>query len=162
MTANPSSCQRRLRIVEGRLQGQLLRQVCWHWSLFLLISATLTLSLGLLTADPTTPFSNRLLQVAATQMLPFFVLLTLLPYFLVNTIRLSNRFAGPVRRLRNALEDLAYRNQARPLVFRDGDFWGSAADAYNAVVEQHQQMQDKIDDLEAELERQRESQPQMT
>lgn len=162
MPTNPSSCQRRLRIVEGRLQGQLLRQVCWHWSLFLLISVTLTLGLGFLTADPTITFTNRLLQVAATQMLPFLVLLALLPYFLVDTVRLSNRFAGPVRRLRNALEDLAYHNQAQPLVFRDGDFWVSTANAYNAVAEQHQQMQDKIDDLEKELERQRESQPQMT
>lgn len=160
MNANPATCQRRLRIVEGRLQGQLLRQVCWHWSLFLIISSTLTLSLGLLTAEPTGTFTNRLLQVASTQMLPFLVLLTLLPYFLVDTVRLSNRFAGPVRRLRNALEDLAYRNRTHQLVFRDGDFWVTTADAYNAVVEHHQQMQEKIDQLEAELELQRVQQPQ--
>ena len=151
-----ATCQRRLRIVEGRLQGQLLRQVCWHWSLFLLIAATLTIGLGLLTSDPQTSLSNQLWQIGTTHMLPFLVLLTLLPYFLVDTVRLSNRFAGPVRRLRTGLEDLAQREQVQPMVFRDGDFWVSTAVAYNAVAEQQQAMKNKIKQLEAELERVRE------
>lgn len=153
MNKPTANCQRRLRIVEGRLQGQLLRRVCWHWSLFLLVAATLTAGLGLLTSDPQIPLSNRLWQMGTTHMLPFLVLLTLLPYFLVDTVRLSNRFAGPVRRLRTGLEDLAYRNQAQPLVFRDGDFWVSTAVAYNAVVERQQAMQNRINQLEVELER---------
>jgi len=161
MTANPSNCQRRLRIVEGRLQGQLLRQVCWHWSLFLLLSFTLTVSLGFLAADPNVTFTHRLLDVVSANILPFLVLLTLLPYFLVNTVRLSNRFAGPVRRLRRALEELAFRDQTHPLVFRDNDFWVSTANAYNAAAERHQQLLDKVQALEAELERERQRQPHL-
>lgn len=151
-----ATCQRRLRIVDGRLQGQLLRQVCWHWSLFLLIAATLTVGLGLLTSDPHRSLSNQLWQIGATHMLPFLVLLTLLPYFLVDTVRLSNRFAGPVRRLRTGLEALADRDQVSPLVFREGDFWVSTAVAYNAVAERQQAMQTRIKQLEAELEQVRE------
>jgi hypothetical protein len=144
-------CQRGTRIVEGKVQGELLRRVCLHWSLFFLLSLSLTVGLNILTSDPNVPLMNQVVNVLALNFWPFLVLVALLPYFLVDTVRLSSSFAGPIVRLRRSLESLAQRGDTTPLAFREGDFWVSAADAYNAVVDRQMRLQDRIEELEAQL-----------
>lgn len=144
-------CQRGLRLVETKIQGELLRRVCFHWTLFLILSVGLTIGLHVLTNDPSVPLANQVGQMAVTNFWPFLALVALLPYFLVDTVRLSSNFAGPVVRLRRAMENLAQRGDTQPLVFRDGDFWLSTADAYNAVLDRHMQLQERVKALEAEL-----------
>lgn len=144
-------CQRGLRLVETKIQGELLRRVCFHWTLFLILSVGLTIGLHVLSNDPSVPLANQVWQMAITNFWPFLALVALLPYFLVDTVRLSSSFAGPVVRLRRAMENLAQRGNTQPLVFREGDFWLSTADAYNAVVDRQMQLQERIATLEAEL-----------
>ncbi|MBL8889020.1 MAG: hypothetical protein JNL67_03520 [Planctomycetaceae bacterium] len=146
-----NKCQRRLRLVEVKIQGQLLRRICLHWTLFLLLSVGLTVGLHVLTNDPSVPMANQIMRMAANNFWPFLVLVALLPCFLVDTVRLSSNFSGPIVRLRRSMEGLAQRNDTQPLAFRDGDFWQSTADAYNAVVDRQMQMQERINELEAEL-----------
>lgn len=146
-----NKCQRRIRLVEVKVQGQLLRRICLHWTLFLLLSVGLTIGLHVLTNDPSIPLATQIWKMAANNFWPFLALVALLPYFLVDTVRLSSNFSGPIVRMRKAMEGLAQRNDTQPLTFRDGDFWQSTADAYNAVVDRQMQMQERIDELEAEL-----------
>jgi hypothetical protein len=49
-------------------------------------------------------------------------------------LRLSNRFVGPVGRLRKGLKDLASGNRTEPLLFRDDDFWRDMAGDFNEVA----------------------------
>ncbi len=154
-----SKCQRGLRLVEGKIQGELLRRVCMHWSLFLLLSVGLTIGLHVLTNDPSVPLANQVWQMAASNFWPFLALVALLPYFLVDTVRLSSNFAGPIVRLRRAMESLAQTGDTRPLTFREGDFWQSTADAYNAVLDRHMQLHERIANLEAALERYQANEP---
>ena len=50
--------------------------------------------------------------------------LVLLPIVVVDIIRLSNRFsAGPMVRMRRAMQNLAKGERVPPLQFRDNDFW---------------------------------------
>ena len=144
-------CQRGLRMVEQKIQGALLRRICFHWSLYLVLAVGLTVGLHVLTSNPRVPLANQLWQMTANNVWPFLALVAVLPYFLLDTVRLSSSFAGPVVRLRRAMEGLAQRGDTKPLLFRDGDFWGSTADAYNAVVDRHMHLQERIAVLEAEL-----------
>jgi nitrogen fixation/metabolism regulation signal transduction histidine kinase len=66
---------------------------------------------------------------------PFLVvLLFLLPVFVVDTVKLSHRFAGPIYNLRRAMREVAQGKPPRKLKFRDNDFWQGLSDDYNAML----------------------------
>jgi hypothetical protein len=52
----------------------------------------------------------------------------------VDTLRLTNRFVGPIYSLRRALREAAEGNVSRPLQFRDDDFWRDVADDFNRAL----------------------------
>jgi hypothetical protein len=56
-----------------------------------------------------------------------------LPFLLLDVLRLSHRFAGPMYRLKNALRDVADGKSVPPIQFREGDFWCEMADQFNRV-----------------------------
>ena len=60
--------------------------------------------------------------------------LMLLPVVLLDVIRVSNRFVGPVKRLRQGLADVADGRPAQPLNFRDSDFWCDLANNFNRAA----------------------------
>jgi hypothetical protein len=47
---------------------------------------------------------------------------------------LSHKVAGPLARLRRHMRKVAKGEHSGPVVFRDGDFFGELADAYNAQL----------------------------
>ena len=57
----------------------------------------------------------------------------MLPILLLDVLITSNRFAGPLYRLRRSMRALAAGEHVQPVVFRDGDFWHEIADEFNAV-----------------------------
>jgi hypothetical protein len=60
--------------------------------------------------------------------------LVLLPVVLMDVLRVSNRFVGPIMRLRTALSTLASGQPGKPLNFRDDDFWRELATDFNRVA----------------------------
>jgi hypothetical protein len=52
----------------------------------------------------------------------------------VDTIKLSHRFAGPVVNLRRSMREIAEGGTPRKLQFRRTDFWHELADDYNALL----------------------------
>lgn len=59
--------------------------------------------------------------------------IVLFPIIIYCSIRFSNRFAGPMVRVRRALKALARGEGAEYLKFRDGDYWMDIADDINAI-----------------------------
>ena len=62
------------------------------------------------------------------------VMVFLLPVFVVDTIKLSHRFAGPIFSLRRAIREIAQGKTPRKLKFRRRDFWHDLAEDYNAML----------------------------
>jgi hypothetical protein len=60
--------------------------------------------------------------------------LLLLPLVVIDIIRVSNRFTGPLLRLRRSMRGLASGERVEPLYFREGDFWKDFADEFNEVI----------------------------
>ena len=58
----------------------------------------------------------------------------LLPVFVMDTIKLSHRFAGPIFSLRREMREVADGKPPQKLQFRQGDFWHDLADDYNAMI----------------------------
>ena len=67
--------------------------------------------------------------------------LVLAPIFLRDLCKLTNRFAGPLVRLRRAMKDLADGREVAPIHFREGDFWQDLADDFNRAAERVQSVE---------------------
>jgi hypothetical protein len=59
----------------------------------------------------------------------------MLPVFIVDTIKLSHRFAGPIYRLRNVIRGMADGEPYKPVLFREKDFWQGLAEDFNQMIE---------------------------
>jgi hypothetical protein len=120
--------------IDRQIQGALAIRVALHWLIFSGVATALTLMFQYL-GSPLAPFSEHV-SVIWTNQGPFaLVMLMLLPVFLYDTVKLSNRFAGPVLRLRRAMTGIANGEPAERLNFRDNDFWRGMADDYNVLVD---------------------------
>jgi hypothetical protein len=145
MLGRPALCQptvhwsvampRKRIFVDSAVQGALIRNVVTHWLVFLV---TLAVILGAVQffQNPVATADEQLAQFPRRHGLTFVILLLLLPTFLWDTVRLSNRFAGPVLRLRRMMQQLAEGKDPGELRFREGDFWSELGDHFNGIREQ--------------------------
>lgn len=124
---------RKKSFVDAEVQGALLLRLAGHWCLFVAANCIafafweVLIERSASVEQTASPLLSALVPCLITSA-------ALLPAFLYDTVRLSNRFAGPVMRLRKALRDLAEGRPIEPLKFRKGDFWASAADDFNAAI----------------------------
>jgi hypothetical protein len=79
-----------------------------------------------------------------------------MPMFLRDTMKLSNRFAGPMFRLRTSLRGLVSGEQHLPIKFREEDFWQEAARDFNQVLERVERLQAENESLRSQLAEQQE------
>lgn len=125
---------RKKTFVDPQVQGALVRRLVLHWFAFLGVSGLVAFCLNVLT-NPFQPMKAHLQQMYWTHG-PFLVVMVfMLPVFVVDTIKLSHRFAGPIYRLRNAIRSLANGEAYVPLKFRDFDFWQGLAADFNQMVD---------------------------
>jgi hypothetical protein len=60
--------------------------------------------------------------------------LILLPIVMVDVVRFSNSFVGPVHRLKGHMHRLAQGEQVSALNFRTGDYWVELAASFNVLA----------------------------
>jgi len=133
-TAMENSRQLRQRLfVDPEVQAALLLRVITYWVLCLAAVALMLLCWSVI-AGPPRPVFAHLEDLWFRFGPPLFASLVVLPLILMDIIRLSNRFSGPLIRLRRAMRALARGETVAPLRFRQGDFWKDFADEFNAVA----------------------------
>jgi hypothetical protein len=126
--------RRTKKFIDANVQGSLARRIIFHWLLFLLVASLAAFILQVL-SNPFRPLAAHLEDVWWTHGPFLLVLAFLLPVFIVDSIKLSHRFAGPIYSLRRAIRDVAQGKPARKLKFRRHDFWQDVAEDYNAMLE---------------------------
>lgn len=122
--------------VDRQVQGRLVLRV-------ILYGLTLQFTVFLLTlcwqmaCQPPRPFYMHLEQVWRNLAPAMLASWLILPLVVLDIIRVSNRFAGPLLRVRRALRALANGEDVQPLRFRCGDFWQDFAEDFNRLVARH-------------------------
>jgi hypothetical protein len=138
--------KRSLTYVDSTVQGALLRRILFHWCCFFAVMAVATISLQTLLGDPTVAISARFWAEIKGFSLIGIIMLALLPAFMLDTIRFSNRFVGPVGRLRRGLRQLK-EGDVNQIKFRDNDFWCEMGNEFNAVAKLVEAQRKEIADL---------------
>ncbi len=125
--------RRRQFWVDPRLQGSLVVRVVMYW-LVCLLTVGIVLMIGAALSDlhsPVVAVFNMMLSYFLPAVLAS---LLVLPVIVLDSIRHSNRFAGPVIRFRHAMERLAAGETTSPLIVREGDSWKYLADQFNQIA----------------------------
>ena len=143
--------QRRQHYIDSHVQGQLIRRILLHWGAFFAVTLMCVTVMQLLLGDPTKPVVQRFLEPSREFILLGMILLALLPAFTLDTIRFSNRFVGPIARLRKGLRALGSDETVHPMTFRENDFWADAADEFNRVADRINQQTEEIERLKKKL-----------
>ncbi len=124
---------RKQLFVDPKVQGALVARVVLYWAVCL-ITITLMLLCWRIVTGPARMFYthfNDMWFFYGPALIASFVLL---PLVIVDIIRLSNRFTGPLLRLRRSMRELARGEHVEPIEFRDNDFWHDIATEFNAVL----------------------------
>jgi hypothetical protein len=119
--------------VDPKVQGALVARVITYWAVCL-VTITLMLLCWRIVTGPARMFYTHLDDMWFQYGPAVIASLLLLPLVIVDIIRLSNRFAGPLVRLRRSMRALARGEHVQPIKFRQGDFWQEFADEFNAVA----------------------------
>lgn len=130
-----SSKNRGRLLVDRRVQLSLVRRVVIHWISFVALFLLIVLTLEMFLREPGVSALDSFAVSLKKNALLFTLMLAIMPAFLYDTVKMSNRFAGPVSRLKNGLSALANGEQVEEMNFRKGDFWGELAEDFNRVVQ---------------------------
>jgi hypothetical protein len=144
--------QRSRLLVDPKVQWSVAGRVGLHWIAFLFCLLTIGMMVQFLLAAGTESFGVALHDSLVNQLPILAVMLMLLPVFLRDTLKLSNRFAGPMYRLRSELANLANDQPASPVKFRTGDFWQEVAGDFNHVLGQLERLKSENEMLRSEQE----------
>ena len=125
--------QRKKFLIDNQVQGVLARRLILHWCAFIAVAGIASVLLKLL-LDPFRPFGELLRECSSSVGPMIFVAVLLIPVFIRDSIQLSHRFVGPMKRLRTMLKALARGEDVRPMTLRPGDFWTELADEFNDVL----------------------------
>lgn len=126
--------QRRRLMIDPKLQGDLVFRVACYWLACVLAVAFIASAPALLTAGEGRTWqvlANRALWAAGPSLLAS---LFLLPALLLDALRFSLRFAGPMKRLRSEVRRLADGQWQGPIKFRQGDYWHELAEEINRIA----------------------------
>jgi len=129
--------RRKKQLIDSAVQGALLRRIGLHWLLFFVTAlAVLPFWQVLRSGDFFGPFSRLMVDGLAETAPVLVVLLAMIPLFVWDTVKLSNRFTGPMYRFHKAIQSLATSEEVPPVRLRNGDFWKDVAEDFNAMLEQ--------------------------
>ena len=134
--------RRRRRFVHPKIQIALVLQSLRQWMLFLIAMVGLLCGLEYFNSG-----AQESMVACTSKMWERFgpalvVLLSLLPAIIYDSIKMSNRFIGPLIRLRTAMEKVALDETVEPLKCRRKDCAEDFFVAFNEMLERVNQLEE--------------------
>jgi hypothetical protein len=124
--------KRKKLFVDPKVQGAFLARIFVYWFLCLVASGTV-LACWMLLVGPLHVVLHPIAEFWSQFGPAVVVSALMLPILMFDCLRLTNRLAGPMFRMRREMHDLALGHSANSVHLRAGDFWTEFAEEYNAV-----------------------------
>ncbi len=129
-----TSKRRHQLFADRKLQGALIAHTAIYW-FYCLFSVTLIAVCWIIfKTEPQTStelFTQLWLNCGPALLGP----VLLLPLVMMDCLRLSNKFAGPMVRMQRVMRELAAGETPPAFELRPGDYWGEFADNMNIVMD---------------------------
>lgn len=137
--------KRKTLLIDARVQVPLLWRVTLYWllgvtAMGVMVGVQVMLSSDSASADVLV--SRTLLAFGPALVASMFVL----PMMLFDCVRFSNRWAGPMYRLRGKFKQLADTGACERIEFRKDDFWYELGEQFNRVAERLQEREREVHD----------------
>jgi len=126
--------------VDPKVQGALAVRVVLYWGVCVIAIALMLLCWRIVTGPARmyyTHFGDLWFFYGPAAVASFL----LLPLVVIDILRLSNRFAGPLVRLRRSMRALARGRHVEPIEFRSSDFWQEIAEQFNGVIKRVEELE---------------------
>jgi len=136
-----NNSKRRQLYVDGHVQGAIVRRVITYWACCVLF-VVIPLCIGNTFRRPDLLFYEQFGNLWYQYWPVLVCMACMLPFFLLDALKLSNRFAGPLFRLRRHMHLLAEDKQVEPLIFREEDFCHEMALDFNRILERQKNASD--------------------
>jgi nitrogen fixation/metabolism regulation signal transduction histidine kinase len=120
--------------VDSQVQGRLLCRIVLYWCMAVFIMGSLAAVQVAVESRhaPASVVINRALLAFGPALIAAVVML---PVIMFDALRFSNKFAGPMHRLRREVKRLADGDSYAPIDFRKGDFWYDLAQEFNRLAD---------------------------
>jgi hypothetical protein len=137
--AKPS--KRKNLFVDPKVQSALAIRLTLHWILFAAFVSVISISVKWF-ANPFQSIGGLFSGFLSEQWPVLLTMGLLLPAFIYDSLKLSNRFAGPIIRFRKTMLTITETGTPRHLKFRKGDFWHDLANDFNDMLDTFQSNKD--------------------
>jgi len=128
----PSLSTRKFLIADPYVQGAILRRVgLYAFAAFAYYVVVVFFSVCI--SENQTPIADRLLTFVDDAITWLPGLLVLGPIAAYDLVTMTNRFAGPICRLRREMRLLVEDQSPHELYFREHDHWSDVAEVYNEL-----------------------------
>jgi hypothetical protein len=133
---NMATYKRKKLLIDPKVQGLLIVRVAVYWLASMLTIEFLGLTWAILTGPEQATFAGYFLAhdwraVGGRMLLAALILVPIV----WDMLAFSNRFAGPVFRMRRVLRTVAQGGPIEHVRLRSGDYWHGFADDLNAALE---------------------------
>lgn len=125
---------RKRLFVDTKVQGSLVRQLVMHWGLACFLIFLYLFTLQTFAHGFALSFQENLAMLWRQYGILFLVVLVISPVFIYDSIKLSNRFVGPMIKFRRALSKLAEGEDTGDITFRQNDFWKELTNDFNKIA----------------------------
>ncbi|MEM6978315.1 MAG: hypothetical protein AAF539_01525 [Planctomycetota bacterium] len=134
-SVSESSIPRTKTVVDREIQFGIIRKIAFHWIALFACNCFALMIWVRLFEQPEASWAETGRE-CIRRFLPFLIVTTcLIPAFVLDTLKLTNRFAGPISRLRQEIAKAASGSTVSPLKFRQNDYWREIADGFNALID---------------------------
>jgi hypothetical protein len=130
-------------LIDRPVQIALLVRTGGHW-VFHLVMIAVILALWESLAGPPRSWGQLVAALVERYQPVVVISVVLLPLVMIDVLRLSHRFVGPVLRIRQGLRDLAAGKHPGPITLRENDFWPEMATEFNAAAEHLEHTDDAL------------------
>ena len=135
MNAKDKKALRKKLYVNREVQRTLILRSIMHWY-FYMCAILLTVVIFTVIRDPS-ELALKLVFKSFIYFSPAIIAsVILLPLFVWDILKASNKVAGPIHRLRNEMAILVSGHDVKELRFRDGDHWSELADEFNLLAKE--------------------------
>lgn len=125
--------QRKKLFINPELQGKLVRRTLFYWGAFLFL-LVMPITLARTWQQPQQLIFSHLIETVFDYSSILLCATIVLPLAVYDMLKLSNRIAGPVFRLKREIGRMADGESIAPVNFRPDDHWHDLADEFNRLI----------------------------